>query len=1037
MKKVLLLFACLCILSMQVFAQRTVTGTVTGADDGMGLPGVSVLVKGTSVRTVTDVNGAYSVTAPAEATTIVFEFMGMETQEVAITGDVVNAVMKSTDIAIDDVVVTAFGIKREKREVVYQTQSVADDELTRISPNKVTSGLVGKVAGLQINIQNNGVNPSSQVLLRGLRSISGDNSALIVIDGAIASQGALDNVNPNDIENVNVLKGPNAAALYGSQAVNGVLVVNTKKGASQKITVGVNSAYTMEKVAYMPKFQSKFGTGWEGAYDAVENTNWGPRFDGTLRQIGPTFPADYPLQTQIVPYAPVKDNLLAFFETGKTINNTAYISGGDESSKYYISFGDQRTTGIIPDDEYKRNTIRANASKKFKNVELSANTSFFTDNTDIVGTTVGDQDRPLYWFLLNTSANIPLENYKDWSNPLSYGYANNYYNAYYQNPYWAVGTNRNIEESNRFIGNVSISWDILKWLNLTTRIGANNVWGNGLNWRAAQTYDPDLQPSAGVVSSFVESTEFQTKSYTADMLLSGDYKINDAFNIKGILGATVYTTDMRQSYIRADNLSVPGFYDVSNGTGEPTKWVNEEVKRTIGLFADITLGYNSYLFLNLSGRNDWTSTLAKDNNNYFYPQIGVSFVATDAISALKDNPILSFAKLTLSNATVYNDLLPYQINERFQQADGFPFGDINGFDLSRATVDANITKEKIQANEIGLNLTFLKSRIWFDGTFFFTKTTDMITRTTPSRASGATEYITNIGQLNSKGIELTLGGNVITYKDFKWVLGVNYSSSEMIVKEIKEGIDEIAIWTTGQVGVYAVVDQAYPQIKANVYRRDSQGRIIVDPVSGYPLVEKAMKTMGKTTPDYTIGLTNTLSYKGISLSMTMDYRTGHVYYEQGSDFMEFTGRSLASVSADRQDFIIPNSVVETSPGVYVENANIPVANGRQAYWTDVYNEVKENYVKDATALKIRELAISYELPVKWLSKTPIKKLKAGFIARNLMTWLPAENHFSDPEFNNTRDDSNNVNLSSNAIGVGGYFQSPPTRTFGFNLNIEF
>ena len=279
-----------------------------------------------------------------------------------------------------------------------------------------------------------------------------------------------------------------------------------------------------------------------------------------------------------------------------------------------------------------------------------------------------------------------------------------------------------------------------------------------------------------------------------------------------------------------------------------------------------------------------------------------------------------------------------------------------------------------------------------------------------------------------RSLELTLGGSVLKSKDLKWDFNLNYSSNETVVNEIKEGLDEIALATTGQYGVYAVVGEAFPQIKANIYDTDTQGRIIVDAVSGHPKTKTGLYSLGKTTPDYILGLNSAISYKGLTLSATFDYRTGHVYYEQGSDAMEFTGRSVASVSANRQDFVIPNSVIETSPGVYVANTNIPVSGGRQSYWTDIYNEVKSNYVKDATALKFRELAFGYELPKSLTSKTPLQKVSISFIGRNLLTWLPAENRFSDPEFNNT---------NNNAIGVGGYFQSPPTRSFGFNLNVEF
>jgi TonB-linked SusC/RagA family outer membrane protein len=1013
-------------------AQTSVTGTVTSSDDGGTLPGVSVVIQGTSLGASTDMDGNYVLSVPDGSTALVFSFIGMEDQVVVFTGQtVINVVMKSSALELDEFVVTALGIKREKREVTYQTQKVVDSDLTAVAPTRVASALAGKVAGLQINVQDNGVNPSTQILLRGLRSVSGNNSALIVIDGSIASQGAFDDLNPLDIADITVLKGATAAALYGSNASNGALLVSTKRGKiGGKMKVGINSSYTLEKVAYLPEFQSEYGTGWEGAYDNVENTNWGPRFDGQMRQIGPTFPAGYGVETQMVPYAPVANNMLDFYQTGNTFTNTVYISGSDETGSFYASFGDQRATGIVLNDEYKRNTMRVNASKKIGKVELSATTSFLTDATDVVGNTIGDQDRPLYWFVLNTPTNIPLSSYSDWDNPLSYGYADNYYNAYYQNPYWAIGTNRNTDETNRFVGNFNLSWDIMDRINFTARVGANNTWGTGKNWRASQAYNPDLQASHSFVSSFVEDTEFQIANYTADALLSGDFDYKEDFTLKAVIGASVNTYDYRFSSMRANNLSIADFYDISNGTGSLEGYVNEEVKRGYGFFGDLTFGFKNYLFLNLSGRNDWTSTLATGNNSYFYPGVGVSFVFTDAIEALKGNDILTFGKFTMFNSTVYNDLAAYRINEVYRQAAGFPYGSTNGFYLDNTAVDANINKEKINTTEFGLNLGFFGGRAWFDASYFNTVTSDLITFTTPSIASASSSFLTNIGELQGKGIELTLGGTVLKTSDLKWDINVNYTNIETVVNEIYEGLDEIAIYTssTGQYGVYAVVGEAFPQIKANVYQRDPQGRIIIDPSSGHPLTETELQSLGKTTPDYILGINSVLNYKGFTLTATFDYRTGHVYYEQGSDAMEFTGRSIASVSANRQDFVIPNSVYETSPGVYVENTNIQVSGGRQSYWTDVYNDVKSNYVKDATAAKVRELALSYTLPSKFLKKTSLSKVSVGFIARNPFTYLPDENRFSDPEFNNT---------DSNAIGVGGYFQSPPTKSYGFSLNVEF
>ncbi len=498
-----------------------------------------------------------------------------------------------------------------------------------------------------------------------------------------------------------------------------------------------------------------------------------------------------------------------------------------------------------------------------------------------------------------------------------------------------------------------------------------------------------------------------------------------------MVGGSNFTSKLRSSDITAVNLSIPGFYDISNGTGQLQAVADQTDENNYGFYSDITLGYKKYLFLNLAGRYDATSTLRKGDNSYFYPGAGITAILTDAFPSIKSD-VLSYAKISFNNSTVYNDINAYKINEVYVQGNDFPFGDLNGFDLGNTTVDANIKKEKINTNELGLSLAFLKNRVTLDASYFKTITTDLITNTTPSFASGATSYLTNIGELEGSGVELTLGATIVKSDDWKWNLNVNYTANESKVTEIKDDITEIAVSNLGDAGVYAVVGETFPQLKATSYVRDPNGNIVIDPATGNPVIG-SLKNMGKTTPDYILGLTSILNYKGFALTTTLDYRTGHVYYSQLADSMEFTGLSMESVSSNRQDFVIPNSVINVGTSanpVYVDNTNIPITGGRQAYWTNHYNLIKENYVYDATALKIRELALSYTLPSKFLDRTPLSKVSFGVVARNLVTWLPKQNRFSDPEF------SNNAGVG-NGVGVGGYFQSPPTRTFGFNLNVEF
>jgi len=1030
MKKLFLLFVLFVLAGISTLWAQTkvITGTVTSATEVEGaIPGVSVYVRGTVIETSSDVNGRYSLTVPEDAVTLVFSFAGMKQQEVDISGrSVVNCVMESDVAGLDEAVVTALGIKREKREITYQTRRVDNAELTAAQPTRAGSALAGKVAGLQINVQDNSVNPSTQIILRGLRSISSDNQALIVIDGSIASLGAFNDLNPNDIADLSILKGATGAALYGSLAGNGAVLVTTKKGQErEEITVGLISSFTAEKVAYLPDFQTEYGTGWEGAYDAVANTNWGPRFDGIMRQIGPSFPDG---TYQAVPYAPVQDNILEFFNTGYTLDNTVYLSGSHETSKFYLSVGDQRATGIVPGDTYQRNTLRVNSSKKVGNVELSLNSSLFTDHTDQAGSTMGEQDRPLYWFLLNTATNIPLARYKDWRNDI-YSEPSGYYNGYYENPYFCVDTNRDNDWTNRLTANLQASWDILSWLNMTARIASNNSWGYGKNYRDAYTFDTELKPTGSNISSFLEDTQFQISNYVGDFLMTGSWNFSD-FSLKGIVGGTVMSYKSRYQYIRVNNLSIPDYYNVSNGTGIPSVTANALDERQLGFFGDVTLGFRNYIFLNLSGRNDWTSTLSKGNNSYFYPGFGLSFVLTDAIDALKNNNILTYARLTASNSTVYNDLTPYKINETIGNNSASPYGSVNGFVLNSTTVDPDLRKEKLNATEFGANLGLFQSRIMIDISYFMTKTSDLINIIMPSSTSGLASYLTNIGSLKGSGWELSLGGSIIKSKSLTWDMSFNYSTETTIVSDISEGLDEVAVGAWGQYGLYAVVDMPYPQIKANTYVRDPQGRLVIDPATGFPRVNEDLEALGRTTPRHMMGLSTSLKAYGFTLSTTLDYRTGHVFYAQGQDVMESTGRSMVSVSANRQDFVIPNSVIETSPGVYVENTNIPIQNGDQRYWTDTYNNVKENYVIDATAFKIRELALIYTLPSYMIRNTPLRKVSVGFIARNLLTLLPAENTFSDPEFNN-------IGSNNNTIGVGGYLQMPPTRSFGVNLNIEF
>lgn len=1013
-------------------AQEILISGVVSDDFGV-LPNVSVIIEGTTLGTLTDFDGNFTLEAK-EGDILAFSYLGKTTIKQTIgSNKTINVFMLEESEQLQDVLlITSLGIERPKRTLAYQADRVKSKELLIVTPVRAALGLTGKVAGLQVNTQDNGVNPNTQIIIRGLRSITQSNSALIVIDGSVANQDAFDDLNPLDIESINVLKGTSAGVLYGSQGSNGVLIVNTKKGLpGEKFTIGLNSTSVFETVSYMPDYQEKYGMGWDGYYGPLENVFYGPLYNGEIVQIGPVF-SDGSFQE--VPYAPIKDNLLGFYDTGITMQNTLYFSGGGKNSSFYLSVGDQNTTGVIPSDTYDRTTFRVNASQTLGKLTLSLNSSYLTDKTSVVGSTLGYYNLPLNALLYQVGTNIPLSEYKDWENPQSYAYADNYYNGYVENPYWAIGTSRDNDTTNRLLANIQAVFKINPWLSLTGRLGMNNAYGKGKNYRHAQSYDPVLQPDKGYVSSFVTESEFQFNAYSADLLLDANFEIGKSFNMHAILGSASNSTEFRNSSIRANDLSIAGFFDISNGTGTPIVSLNELKKRNYGFFADATLGYANYLYLNLAGRYDFTSTLAEDKNSYFYPTFGLSFVLSEVLPSMRDKD--TYMKFTISNSTTYNDLGAYQINETFSQAESFPYGSLNGFEQSSIAVDPNLTKEKINTTEFGANLSFFRNRLIFDAAYFITISTDLITYTTPSLSSGSSSLLTNIGEVEGKGIELTLGSSILKSKDWGWDLSVNFTSYESIVKEISENVNEITMYvndlefySTGEVGFYAIIDEAFPQIKATSYIRDPEGRIVVDGETGIPK-KGDLKNMGKTTPDYILGLTSVLRWKSLSFSTTMDYRTGHVYYDIGTDANLYTGRAPITVAYNREDFVVPNSVIETSSGNYVENTDKTISGGSGIYWIEDYGTIRENFIKDATSFKIREMALDYELPNKLLHHTPVKRLKIGIIARNYFSYFPAKNTFSDPEFQNQT-------VSENAIGIGGYYLPPPTKSLGVNLNIEF
>jgi len=1007
------------------FAQEKTVSGIVSDPSGLPLPGATVIVKGTTSGTSTDFDGKFSVKANTGAT-LVISFVGYTTKEMKVgTASSMNVQLSENASVLEEVVVTALGIKRKPKELSYGVDNLKSDEITKTRAVNVATAMVGKVSGLQINTVNNGVNPSTRVVLRGNRSLLGNNEALIVIDGFPSDRGALDRINPNDIDNISVLKGANASALYGSDAANGVLVIATKKGKG-KLSVTYDNSYQIENIAYMPELQDEFGVGGfpDGTSYPLENVNWGPRFDGRMIDASETLDDGSVWQ---VPYTAIKNNHKNFFDTGTSIRHGVTFKGGDDTSDFLFSIDQTNSTGIVPKDTYNRTNIRLKGSKQYNKLTVGGNVAFYRSHTNQVGEG-GRQDRPVYWNVLNTPLHIPLDQMKNWRtgqftrNEVSYF-------RFYENPYFIIDTQREKYDYQEFSVLSNIDYELTDWLSLSINSGFTGDTNNYKKEFGAFTYAFHLQHVYSEMDPYGAKTADRITNrsrFNNDFLLKFNKAVNDDFNLNLTLGANTFLTTSKRIEVSGENLIIPDFYNVSTRTGD---LIGEEASsnyRKQGLYADFTLGFKDFLFLNVTARNDWSSTLPKNNNSFFYSGAGLSFVVSDAFPGIKGD--IDYLKTSVNVTKTGNDPGIYAIGSTFSAPAGFPYGSTTGLSQSNRDPDINLSPEFTTSKEAGLELGMFKNRLQFNATVYQTNSTDQIVPINVSLASGASSILTNIGEIENKGVELDLKGTILQSDDFSWKLGVNYSGYDSKVISLTEGVDEVELggFTSGVVQIVARVGESYPLIRTTAYEKDPQGRIIVG-ADGDPLQASGNEIQGKTTPDFTLGLNTTISYKNWSLYAVADYRTGHVFYNGLVDLLEFTGYTQHGVSSGRQPFVFPNSSYSDGSGGYIANTNRLTTGGGNDFW-DAYGEVKENYVTDATTLKLREVLLSYTFDSKFTERIGIDAFSIGVFGRNLLTLRPKDNVYTDPEFNFT---------TGNAVGFGTQSQTPPTRQFGLNLSVTF
>ncbi len=1015
------------------FAQeKTISGTVT--EESGALPGVSVLIKGTTNGTETDFDGKYSIKAKT-GDTLVFSYLGYNSVEKKVgSSNSINVVLVAGGEVLDEVIITAFGIKRKPDELTTSNQVVKADELTKAGAQNLASALTGKVSGLNVRQTSSGVNQGYTITLRGMRSFSANNEALVVIDGVPSSTALFFALDPDLIENVNVVKGANGAALYGAAAANGVIIVTTKKGGkdSEKgFTVRLKNSLEFEEIAYLPARQTRYGQGWASGglfqHFVYENGAWGPEFDGS------SIPVGLPLADGTFRFSKNEtlgsDNIKEFFQTGVTTNNSVSIGGGNLEDGYAnLSLSHLNREFIIKDDTQKRTTVSLRAGKQLGKLSLEANIQFVGISTESAGGT-------LYQDLLHTATNIDLSQFTAPDNAT-------HWNGYFYSPYWKRENIRNFSHSNRINAGVNLGYAVNDHITLRSTTNLYSSVGDAYNYNNGYVDPVSVSGLSGFTRTLASSYGANTSSYRrfyTDAIANVKYDLTEDLTLDANVGATLTQISSTNHGVSGTGLTIPGFYNIGNATSLNPSTDDRTLQRTQAVFADVTFGYKDFLYVNATARNDWLSTL--NGKNFFYPSAGVSFIPTKAIEALKDHKVIDRIKLSYSYVQVgnANAVGAYDTNDTFVQASGdaygtFPFaGGLNAFIPSVGITDPNLEPEFTNNHEFGLTAELLDRRIRLDVSGYIGSTTNQISEISTSYASGLTSNKINVGEADTKGIEIDLGITALKTENWNWDLNASYAASRMEITKISDQSDEVLINGSGTIGIFATVGEQFPLIKGTDYTRDPNGNIVIDAATGDPIPSATPQILGQSTPDYILGFNSALSYKNFTLSVTADYRTGHQFYSGLKDQLAWSGYLVESAENGRNEFIFPNSVIQTSPGVYTPNTSVPTAGPNDSaflnYYSDTYRDISKNLVLDASALKIREISLSYDMAKKSLVGSGISAVNISAIARNPFTILSSQNPgYADPESSNSG--GNGVGLST----TGNY---PNTRTYGLSINVTF
>ena len=1082
-------------------ADIEISGIITSKDDGSPLPGASVLVKGSSNNgTTTDADGKYRLNVP-ENSTLVVSFIGFTSQEVQVNGRKNLDITLVSDLKqLNEVVVTALGMTRQKKSLGYSIQEVKGNDLVQSNEQNVLNSLSGKVAGVQITSASGAVGSGSRIVLRGNNSF-GNNQPLFVVDGVpvsnfstdLGSGGSVDygsaisEIDPNNIASMSVLKGANAAALYGYQAANGVILITTKngKGSGNKMSVSYSGGFSTEKPYILPKYQNQYGQGkygeeymWKqyqsgaitlgdigadeslspvnyqdwaqqvgfsykdglgnGVNDGVDES-WGPRLDAGLNIPQYNSPLDANGNRTATPWISHPNNVKDFFRTGYTIDNSLAVTNSTENGDTRLAFSNQKQVGTIPNTDQKRYTIQLNTTQQLtKRLKTNALINYVrTENDNLVGQGY-NSNNPMQsiggWFGRQVDMKDLKANYeKTFANGMPYNWNNNFHD----NPYFNVYNSTHGRKKDRMYGNVSATYKFHDWLTAMVRVGQD--------WSSERRNEITYNKSNSTLTSMADKTwgggkfkewQYSLSEFNADLILTGGGNIGKDFSLNYTAGANYRNNQQINSSLGADQLTVPNLFTISNTKGSPVTSMKTTMLRSNSIFGQASFGYKESLYLDLTARNDWNSTLPSDNWSYFYPSASASWVFTNMLDI---NPnILRFGKLRASWASVGNGGSPYLLQAPYI-ANAAGFNGTTLYSISSTLPPLNLKPEKANSTEIGTELQFLNGRLGLDATYYNKVTTNQIMQVNISNSTGFEKLQLNAGEIENKGVELQLNLGIIRKPEgFNWDMNVNWAKNSSKVNKLyedpvtKQKLEAYTITSAWSLTVDAIPGQAYGVMRGNAFLRDEATNAIIIGSDGLPKYTSSPKVVGNVMPDWVGGITNSFSYKNLRMSFLLDMRKGGDVFSVTQWFGLQSGVLEPTVAGGiRENGLIVGQDVLKGEKVMLENGeanNIRV--GARDYFQSLWGG-KETAIIDGSFIKLRQIELGYTLPASLTNKvTWLKGAGLSVFAHNVALLYTHKSNVAhiDPE--------TGFGVGNDGLGIEQY-QIPSNRSVGVKLNVKF